>query len=258
MTSNHPAIFFWLSRSTHQAEEVSWSEDWKAEVSKLLKKRGFKEEEEGAIADPWVTHGWPWVGYWSVTPFLKACCRKPRFEVSELGKRTAGRNRISFDRLGNHWIPWKLAATGTFFEPSQVWNITRPMPGERRLPSRRSWRTKVQHWSQSTSQSAFIWRPPMSLPLIWTSVKIGSFSVQMRKIEVYCLYSSILKIFNDIQSYSFFFLNLFNLFYHNSLAYFRQVIFSFLGRWLRWQGPGPIGGGTQIIQIYGLDQSVVD
>jgi len=30
-----------------EAEEVSWSEDWKAEVSKLLKKRGFKEEEEG-------------------------------------------------------------------------------------------------------------------------------------------------------------------------------------------------------------------
>lgn len=30
-----------------EAEEVSWSEDWKAEVSKLLKRRGFKEEEEG-------------------------------------------------------------------------------------------------------------------------------------------------------------------------------------------------------------------
>lgn len=30
-----------------EAEEISWSEDWKGEVSKLLKKRGFKEEEEG-------------------------------------------------------------------------------------------------------------------------------------------------------------------------------------------------------------------
>ena len=30
-----------------EAEEISWSEDWKAEVGKLLKRRGFKEEEEG-------------------------------------------------------------------------------------------------------------------------------------------------------------------------------------------------------------------
>ena len=26
---------------------MSWSDDWKVEVSKLLKKRGFREEEEG-------------------------------------------------------------------------------------------------------------------------------------------------------------------------------------------------------------------
>ncbi|CAE7257537.1 CMD1 [Symbiodinium natans] len=30
-----------------KVEDVSWSEDWKADVSKLLKRRGFKEEEEG-------------------------------------------------------------------------------------------------------------------------------------------------------------------------------------------------------------------
>ncbi|CAE7233822.1 CALML5 [Symbiodinium sp. CCMP2592] len=28
-------------------EDISWSDDWKSEVSKLLKRRGFKEEEEG-------------------------------------------------------------------------------------------------------------------------------------------------------------------------------------------------------------------
>lgn len=31
-----------------QVEEISWSDDWKGDVCKLLKRRGFKEAEEGA------------------------------------------------------------------------------------------------------------------------------------------------------------------------------------------------------------------
>ena len=48
-----------------EEEEVSWSEDWKAEVSKILKRRGFKEEEEGTVR-------WPFCAQRSLTaPGLK-------------------------------------------------------------------------------------------------------------------------------------------------------------------------------------------
>ena len=41
---------FMLSRLYRrlQVEEISWSDDWKGDVCKLLKRRGFKEAEEGA------------------------------------------------------------------------------------------------------------------------------------------------------------------------------------------------------------------
>ena len=39
-----------LCSLSSEEEDISWSDDWKSEVSKLLKRRGFKEEEEGHSA----------------------------------------------------------------------------------------------------------------------------------------------------------------------------------------------------------------
>ena len=114
---------------------------------------------------------------------------------------------------------------------------------------------------------------PISLHLEASNVT-ASYLNQCKNWEFFCSDAEnrgVLPVFihlQDIQSYSMIFnhiqpcsiyLNLFNLFYYITCAYFRQVILSTLpcpqGRWLRWQGPGPTGGGPQ---IYSLDQSVVD
>ena len=180
----------------------------------------------------------------------------------------------------SHWIPWKLTATRSIgcrvlCQPlqalaAQVWNITRPMQVERRLPSGRSWRTKLQHWSQSTSPSAFIWRPPMSPPLVWNAARLNKLPGRNMLLsdcsgnrDVWPIFicnsdlSNLFNLFKSIQSIQ----SIQSILYQSISIYinlyFRWVILSHLylklqypwGRWLRRQGPWPTGSGTQICKM---------